>query len=59
MLHSGKARINHDTNSRRIADTMKQQAMRQDAIRVYEDARYDTSIDARHIETLRVKAYGN
>ena len=59
MLHSGKARINHDAQSQRIADSIRQQQMRQDAIDVYESARYDASIDARHLETLRIKAYGN
>jgi hypothetical protein len=58
MLHSGKARINHDAQSQRTTDTIKQQQMRLDAIRIYEDARYDSTIDPRHLETLRVKAFG-
>ena len=59
MLHSGKARLNHDAQSRATHDHMRQQQMKLDAIRVYEDARYDITIDPRHLETLRIKAYGN
>jgi len=59
MLHSGKARLNHEVQSQRSADTIKQQHLRLGAIRIYEDARYDSTVDARHLETLRVKAYGN
>ena len=58
MLHSGKARINHDAQSQRTADTIRQQQMRQRDIDIYENARYDSSIDPRHLELLRVKAYG-
>ena len=58
MLHSGKARINHDATQRRVSDSIKTQQLRQTAINVYESARYDASIDARHLETLRIKAYG-
>jgi hypothetical protein len=58
MLHSGKARINHDATQRRVSESIKSQSLRESAINVYESARYDTSIDARHLETLRIKAYG-
>ena len=58
MIHSGIARINRDAAQRSLNTSIKQQALRANAIALYEAARFDIAVDPRHLETLRINAYG-